>query len=918
MSVYGDELNQIFVQSIFPQYLLEQPIGQDLWLIYLKNKRLFSKVKQHEIKNRAQGGEEGALKEGGFNHPIKLSHNTRKEIWKKLMDLGVLGTVPFDWANDEYLIQVYKYFYPDSLINSLSVSIGADLPLNPSNNSSSNFNTVKNDVLEEFSKQTRLESGIVDQESIRSIRFRSDESEDDDSEDERVTSTNEEEEDDDEEEEEEEGEEEEEEENDAMDIDNDDVMNVIETAGSSVNDEDSDNIIIPNREDTSTRIRQRAGSETDRVSSRGSESEPVSYYPALSAHRVTSKSKNNVISQDIYELLGYPLPSQWRTQQNNSINLSSDGFSQLSPNLNWPAFSGHDNAVIIARNYFKDLLKDSKCDYAVSTANRPVYSNRAGIFYYEVRVLSVTSSQGAYSSDVMVGFKCWNDKDSEGSSSAPHHSQSGDDGISARNSGDTSVTRGSGRSGSIRSGNDASTSDATDLSNELYLYCGFNGKIFDNEDEGSYSKPFGRDDVIGCGVNYIQGTVFFTKNGVYLGEAYWDIGNLDLVPFIALRPGNSIGTNFGLYEEYVFDIVGYLERWRLESYSYIFKNYCSARDADGYNENHELETESSVAVSGKGGNTFTSSVDENNEESVGSQNRTTLRDYNGSGEDNIPNFSFKDDRLVNGILRKPSSLIFNKLKTDDSSLQTSVKTIVNDYLIQEGLIDVANAFLKDLKDETVIDQETQEEVDRNREVTRYNESQIIKEENNLKKRQAIRRLIAEGNITKCLLYLNNEYPELLASNIELYFELKLAEFLYSILNCKDTRIENTIQLGQQLSAEFIFNDNVSESVKNVFKTRFNDVSSLLAYEDPVKDAPSELTKYLTVEFLNDRLFQLTNSAILKYMKKNNETNLENIIRYTRAMLETMMNDNSKGGSVDGKSYMYYRAVNLDEDLLNFM
>lgn len=86
-------------------------------------------------------------------------------------------------------------------------------------------------------------------------------------------------------------------------------------------------------------------------------------------------------------------------------------------------------------------------------------------------------------------------------------------------------------------------------------------------------------------------------------------------------------------------------------------------------------------------------------------------------------------------------------------------------------------FLKDLqKDAVNVNGQHSESKD----VIRHNERQIMKEERMVKIRQELRYLINKGQISKCINYIDNEIPDLLKNNLELVFELKLANYLVMI------------------------------------------------------------------------------------------------------------------------------------------
>lgn len=55
---------------------------------------------------------------------------------------------------------------------------------------------------------------------------------------------------------------------------------------------------------------------------------------------------------------------------------------------------------------------------------------------------------------------------------------------------------------------------------ESWAYHGDDGKSFFGENQGQgrpYGPTFGANDTVGCGVNFVTGCAFFTKNGVFLG-----------------------------------------------------------------------------------------------------------------------------------------------------------------------------------------------------------------------------------------------------------------------------------------------------------------------------------------------------------------------------------------------------------------
>lgn len=95
-----------------------------------------------------------------------------------------------------------------------------------------------------------------------------------------------------------------------------------------------------------------------------------------------------------------------------------------------------------------------------------------------------------------------------------------------------------------------------------YGYHGDDGHSFCSSGTGqAYGPTFTTGDVIGCGLNLVDGSCFYTKNGHHLGIAFQDLpGNL--YPTVGLQtPGEVIDANFG-QEPFLFDIEGEMRALR--------------------------------------------------------------------------------------------------------------------------------------------------------------------------------------------------------------------------------------------------------------------------------------------------------------------------------------------------------------------
>ena len=92
-----------------------------------------------------------------------------------------------------------------------------------------------------------------------------------------------------------------------------------------------------------------------------------------------------------------------------------------------------------------------------------------------------------------------------------------------------------------------------------------------------YGPTFTTGDVIGCGLNLLEGSCFYTKNGHHLGTAFTDMPS-QLYPTVGLQtPGEVVDANFG-QEPFLFDIEGEMQEIRsrihrtIENFPYTGKH----------------------------------------------------------------------------------------------------------------------------------------------------------------------------------------------------------------------------------------------------------------------------------------------------------------------------------------------------------
>ncbi|KAJ5326176.1 SPla/RYanodine receptor SPRY [Penicillium brevicompactum] len=108
---------------------------------------------------------------------------------------------------------------------------------------------------------------------------------------------------------------------------------------------------------------------------------------------------------------------------------------------------------------------------------------------------------------------------------------------------------------------------------ESWAYHGDDGKSFFGESQGqgrAYGPTFTVGDTVGCGVNFSTGSAFFTKNGIFLGNAFHELRNVKLYPSVGMKklPPVHLKANFG-QEPFVFDIDNMVRQERIAIQSEI-------------------------------------------------------------------------------------------------------------------------------------------------------------------------------------------------------------------------------------------------------------------------------------------------------------------------------------------------------------
>nr|CAH8874422.1 unnamed protein product [Trichobilharzia regenti] len=123
----------------------------------------------------------------------------------------------------------------------------------------------------------------------------------------------------------------------------------------------------------------------------------------------------------------------------------------------------------------------------------------------------------------------------------------------------------------------SSTNEWPGMEFTSYGYHSNSGTIYHNSKELPVSAPgFSETDIIGCGVNFVNNSVFFTKNGVFIGPV--NAGKKlphPVYPCIAFAcPNCHVSINFG-HHKFAFDIGQYISRERAVAISTAVDRKCN-------------------------------------------------------------------------------------------------------------------------------------------------------------------------------------------------------------------------------------------------------------------------------------------------------------------------------------------------------
>ncbi|EEP77283.1 predicted protein [Uncinocarpus reesii 1704] len=383
---------------------------------------------------------------------------------------------------------------------------------------------------------------------------------------------------------------------------------------------------------------------------------------------------------------------------------------------------------------------------------------------------------------------------------------------------------------------------------ESWAYHGDDGKTFfgDNQGQGKpYGPTFGVEDTIGCGLNFATGAAFFTKNGIFLGNAFRDLKPGKVYPSIGMKkyPGCHVKANFGQFP-FVFDIDGMMAQERRNIQAEIGSSNVSTL-CPPLNETELLQALVAQFLAHDGyvetARSFTQEVREETE-ALNNSRATPMRDYIVEDDADAVKRQQIRTAILEGEIDKALELTnthYNKVLENNPGICFRLRCrkfieLVRSYSEPESSQQPRRA--KSANDqigdnfEDVFTQDTE----------MYDQMQDI------------------------------QNPEAMDTETE-----PATQDLY--------RAKDALEYGQQLKADYM-NDE-----KKVYENTLNDIFSLMAYSDPKSSPHGHLLDPSGRVSVAEEL----NAAILVSLGKSSSAALERLYQQT----EVLVNEISENGGV---------------------
>ncbi|KAB5554491.1 CTLH/CRA C-terminal to lish motif domain-containing protein [Coniochaeta sp. 2T2.1] len=299
---------------------------------------------------------------------------------------------------------------------------------------------------------------------------------------------------------------------------------------------------------------------------------------------------------------------------------------------------------------------------------------------------------------------------------------------------------------------------------------------------------------------------------------------------------------------------------------------------------------------------------------------------------------------IDGYVKMEKQKIWEKIRQADTSnlvpdlSETElIQQLVLQHLQHDGYVETARAFA-----EEIVQEKERLHLDDSEPVPQIN----VKDDEDARQRQQIRKAILDGNIDLALEHTNTHYPNVLESSPQVYFRLRCRKFIEMIRrdaeeNLKRDKtsssshplvsnptpasqtqsfdsstemeldepepmeeteteteapavgqlLQQALEYGQQLRKEFASSTSEEDDVNR--GKELDDIFVLMAYDNPLKE---ERVRGLVDKSGRMAVAEELNSAILLSLGKSSRSALETVYAQTVVLLEELRED---GGGGDG-------------------
>lgn len=409
----------------------------------------------------------------------------------------------------------------------------------------------------------------------------------------------------------------------------------------------------------------------------------------------------------------------------------------------------------------------------------------------------------------------------------------------------------------------------------------------DNSDVEDYD--FYHTEVIGCGINFFDKSIFYTSNGILIKVITKDQLNTQLAENIFFDAENDMA----MAMEEVIN--------KGNPNNLTINDWKSVYPMIGIKLNTDLSP------------TPGSSSPSSSSSSTKIITNLGFKEFKYNINNHIHSFAnLAHNSLYQGLLNKIEGYKSGDSPSDDTeeallNIQNTQSNLINEfimgYLNNRGYINTFNAFDHDVKSLAT-------EV--NPSLSPISDSEELLKKSHANERQVIMNYIRQSDFDHALTILSDNYPQLTSSS-GVTFDLKLFKYIHLIKSYLESKHESTstastLSQSEVFSKLFVYGKDLGVEYPNQI-SKIQIVSSLLLIKDyaSFKDLPKASEFIFHYDKKLDKLAETINKMILKHLGFNEQSNLEKIVETVDKNIELL------GVKYCDENYM---MVNFERDYMD--